>query len=61
MLLPVIGLVQFGAQTMADRFTYVTQIGLYMALAWGAADVLRSWSYRRLAVWQSCRPWCWRF
>ncbi len=45
-LLPVIGLMQVGGQAMADRFTYVTQIGLYIALAWGAADVLRSRSYR---------------
>ena len=37
MLVPVIGLVQAGAQGMADRFTYLPQIGLCIALAWGAA------------------------
>jgi tetratricopeptide (TPR) repeat protein len=47
MLVPVIGLVQVGGQAMADRFTYLTQIGLYIALAWGVADVCRSWPYRR--------------
>ncbi len=36
MLVPVLGLVQSGSQTRADRFTYLTQIGLYIALAWGA-------------------------
>ena len=41
MLLPMIGLVQFGAQTMADRFTYLPQIGLCIALAWSVADVCR--------------------
>ena len=41
-LLPVIGLVQVGDQAMADRYTYLTQIGLYMALAWGAADLSRT-------------------
>ena len=38
-LVPVIGLVQVGDQAMADRYTYLTQIGLYMAVAWGAAHV----------------------
>jgi tetratricopeptide (TPR) repeat protein len=46
MLAPVIGLVQAGWQARADRFTYLPQIGLCIALAWGAADVLRSYSYR---------------
>jgi tetratricopeptide (TPR) repeat protein len=40
-LLPVIGLLQVGGQAMADRFTYATQIGVYIALAWAAADALR--------------------
>ncbi len=44
MLAPVIGLVQVGVQTMADRFTYLPQVGLGIALAWAAADGCRSWS-----------------
>ena len=36
MLVPVIGLIQVGSQAHADRYTYLTQIGLYIALAWGA-------------------------
>ena len=47
MLVPVIGLVQVGSQAMADRYTYLTQIGLYIALAWGAERVSRHWPYRR--------------
>ena len=47
MLVPTIGLVQVGFQAMADRYTYLPQIGLCIALAWGVADVSRSWSYRR--------------
>ena len=35
-LVPMIGLVQIGGHAMADRYTYVTQIGLYLALAWRA-------------------------
>jgi tetratricopeptide (TPR) repeat protein len=46
MLVPVIGLLQFGVFTHANRFTYLPQIGIYVALAWGAADVCRSWSSR---------------
>ncbi|MGO9108145.1 MAG: tetratricopeptide repeat protein [Thermoguttaceae bacterium] len=46
-LVPVIGLVQVGGQAMADRYTYLTQIGLYTALAWGAAQVAASWRYWR--------------
>ncbi len=46
-LAPVIGLVQVGDQAMADRYTYLTQIGLYMAIAWGAAHAAGSWPYRR--------------
>ncbi len=38
-LVPVIGLVQVGAQAMADRFTYVPHIGLFMAVSWLASDL----------------------
>jgi len=41
MLLPVIGLVQVGTQAMADRYTYLPQIGLGVALAWSAARLAR--------------------
>ncbi len=43
MLLPVVGLVQFGGQAEADRFTYLPQIGLAVALVWAAADACRTW------------------
>ena len=49
-LVPVIGLVQVGSQAMADRYTYLTQIGLYVAFAWGAAHVAGSWPSRRRAL-----------
>jgi tetratricopeptide (TPR) repeat protein len=48
MLVPVIGLVQVGSQAMADRYTYLSQIGLYIALAWGAERVSGNWPYRRV-------------
>lgn len=38
-LVPVIGLVHFGAFGMADRFTYLPSIGLFLIVAWGGADL----------------------
>ncbi|MEK9630031.1 MAG: tetratricopeptide repeat protein [Nitrospinota bacterium] len=39
-LFPVIGLVQVGAQAMADRYTYVPLIGIFCMVAWGIPDLL---------------------
>jgi Flp pilus assembly protein TadD len=56
MLVPVIGLVQFGLQAEADRFTYLPQIGLMIALAWTAADACHAWPrFRRIwAITAAC-------
>jgi hypothetical protein len=40
---PVIGIVQVGSQSAADRYTYIPTIGLYIAIIWGAADLARRW------------------
>jgi tetratricopeptide (TPR) repeat protein len=40
MLIPVCGLVQVGTQAMADRYTYLPQIGLTFALVWAIDDAL---------------------
>jgi protein O-mannosyl-transferase len=40
MLVPVIGLAQAGEQARADRYTYLPQIGLYVLIAWGVADLM---------------------
>jgi Tfp pilus assembly protein PilF len=40
-LVPMIGLVQAGSQAFADRYTYVSCIGLYLIVAFGGADLLR--------------------
>ena len=50
MLVPVIGLVQVGDQTMADRYTYLPQIGLGIAVAWGAAEIARARHWRPWAL-----------
>jgi tetratricopeptide (TPR) repeat protein len=48
MLLPVIGLIQVGSQGHADRYTYLSQIGLYILLAWAITDALASRVQRRI-------------
>lgn len=49
-LVPVIGLVQVGPQGLADRYTYVPSIGLFIALAWGARDAVGALGARSPAV-----------
>ena len=49
-LVPVIGLVQVGPQGLADRYTYVPSIGLFIALAWGACDAIGALAARSRAV-----------
>jgi tetratricopeptide (TPR) repeat protein len=39
-LFPVIGLVQAGDQAYADRFSYLPHVGLFVAVVWGAVDIL---------------------
>lgn len=39
-LVPVIGLVQVGAQSMADRYTYIPLIGIFIVVAWGVVELL---------------------
>jgi len=48
-LIPVIGLVQVGGQAMADRYTYLPLIGLFIMLAWS----VQHW----LARLPAARPW----
>src|SRR5438552_15832012 len=50
MLVPVIGLVQVGWQGHADRYTYLRQIGLYIAGSWALAALSVSWRHRRMVL-----------
>ena len=50
MLAPVIGIVWVGTQSRADRYTYLSQIGLYVMLTWAAADLGAGWRHRRLVL-----------
>jgi tetratricopeptide (TPR) repeat protein len=47
MLVPVIGLVQVGWQGRADRYTYLPQIGLYIAATWGVTDLTAVYRHQR--------------
>lgn len=49
-LLPLVGLVQSGPQSMADRFSYVPQWGIFIALTWLAADLVGNRRKLRNAV-----------
>jgi tetratricopeptide (TPR) repeat protein len=49
-LVPVIGLVQTGPYAMADRFTYVPAIGLFIAIVWGLPAMLAQWRHQRIAL-----------
>ena len=49
MLVPVIGLVHQGDQAMADRFTYLPLVGIFIMAAWGIPELLGRWRHGRAA------------
>ena len=49
-LVPVIGIIQVGAQAMADRYTYVPLTGLFIIIAFGADEILRKIPLRKLIL-----------
>jgi Flp pilus assembly protein TadD len=52
-MVPVIGLVQVGKQSMADRFTYIPLIGLFIIIAWTVPCLLAKWRYQRILLFTS--------
>lgn len=48
-LVPVIGLVQVSTQAMADRYAYLSYIGLFVCVIWGVTETARGWKIS--AVW----------
>ena len=50
MLGPVIGILQVGNQSRADRYTYLPQIGLYLLVTWGAVELCSGWRFRRVLL-----------
>jgi len=49
-LVPVIGIVQTGSQAVADRYTYIPSIGLFIMAAWGIPELFRNWRFRKEAL-----------
>jgi len=49
-LVPMIGLVQVGDMSHADRYVYVPAIGIFIAVVWGLARLCRTPSTRRIAA-----------
>ncbi|HIJ69765.1 MAG TPA: tetratricopeptide repeat protein [Planctomycetes bacterium] len=47
-LVPVIGLIQVGAQSMADRYTYLPSIGIFTMVVWGAAELSAKGRYGQI-------------
>ena len=50
MLLPVIGIVQVGLQGRADRYTYLPQIGIIIAVVWAIRDLTSFWRPRAMVL-----------
>jgi protein O-mannosyl-transferase len=53
-LVPVIGLAQAGQQAMADRFTYIPHIGLFIAIVWSVARLVKRLPQMRSAAIAAC-------
>jgi Flp pilus assembly protein TadD len=51
-LVPVIGIVQVGVQAIADRYTYIPLIGIFVIVAWGVPELIARFetSLRRAAI-----------
>ena len=49
-LVPVIGLIQVGSQSMSDRYSYLPLVGLFIVLVWGGAEVCARWHVPRRVV-----------
>jgi len=45
-LIPVIGIVQVGVQSMADRYAYVPLIGIFIIVAWGLSELIAKWRHK---------------
>jgi tetratricopeptide (TPR) repeat protein len=47
MLVPVIGLIQVGQQSRADRYTYLPLVGIFFIVAWGMPELVARWRLSR--------------
>jgi hypothetical protein len=49
-LVPVIGLIQAGDQGMADRYTYIPLIGVFIIISWGVSEFVKNWRHGRIVL-----------
>jgi tetratricopeptide (TPR) repeat protein len=49
-LVPVIGIIKIGSHAMADRYTYMPFIGLYIVIAWGVPEILSQFRYKKVVL-----------
>jgi len=49
-LVPVIGIIKIGSHAMADRYTYMTFVGLYIVIACGVPEIFKRFGVRQMAV-----------
>lgn len=49
-LVPVIGLIQVGNQSIADRYTYLPSVGILILLAWSAAQLSSAWRHQKMIM-----------
>ncbi len=56
-LVPMIGLVQVGSQAMADRYAYLSFLGLFLILTWWTADWAHA--HRLPGAWLAVPAVCW--
>ncbi|MGD0597768.1 MAG: tetratricopeptide repeat protein [Sedimentisphaerales bacterium] len=49
-LVPVIGIVQVGSQAMADRYTYIPLIGIFIIIAFGVTELLKERPFGKIAL-----------
>ena len=49
-MVPMIGLVQVGVQSMADRYAYIPLLGIFVIVCWGVPDLLQSWHLPRASA-----------
>ena len=49
-LVPVLGLVQVGNQAMADRYTYIPLIGIFIIVTWGIPELFKKRRFRKVSL-----------
>ncbi|MGV7221343.1 MAG: tetratricopeptide repeat protein [Nitrospinales bacterium] len=49
-MIPVIGIIQVGVQSMADRYAYIPLIGIFIAVGWGLPELLQRYRWKKIAL-----------